>query len=134
MTDDQQIAAMAVQYTAAWCSQKPESVAAFFAETGSLKINEGSPAVGRTAIAASAQAFMTSFPDIVVTMDSLHVNGTSAIYHWTLTGTNTGPGGTGKSVHISGYEQWTLDANGNIAQSLGRFDDVEYARQIREGA
>jgi hypothetical protein len=33
----------AVKYTAAWCSQNAASVAAFFAEDGSLKINEGDP-------------------------------------------------------------------------------------------
>jgi hypothetical protein len=29
------------KYTAAWCSQNAASVAAFFAEGGSLKINDG---------------------------------------------------------------------------------------------
>lgn len=37
-------------YTAAWCSQSAATVAAFFSESGSLKINEGVPSVGRTAI------------------------------------------------------------------------------------
>ena len=76
---------------------------------------------------------LSSLPDMVVTMDSIRVDGRSAVYHWTLTGTNTGPGGTGKAVRISGYEEWTLAADGRIAQSLGHFDEVEYARQIREG-
>ena len=76
---------------------------------------------------------MSSFPDMVVTMDRLHVTGQGAIYHWTLTGTNTGPGGTGQTVRISGFEEWTLDVDGRIALSLGHFDEVEYARQIREG-
>ena len=134
MKEAQQVEAMAVQYTAAWCSQIPARVAAHYTETGSLKINGGSPAVGRAAITASAQAFMSALPDMVVTMDSVRVNGHSAVYHWTLTGTNTGAGGTGKRVHISGFEEWTLDADGRIAQSLGHFDEVEYARQIREGA
>lgn len=131
MTDDAQVKAMAAEYTAAWCSQVPASVAAHFAVDGSLRINSGAPAIGRTAIAASAQAFMTSFPDIVVTMDSLQVDGHSAVYHWTLTGTNTGPGGTGNAVRISGYEEWSLAADGSIARSLGHFDEAEYARQLR---
>ncbi len=134
MTETQKVEAMAVRYTAAWCSQKPDAVAAHYAATGSLKINEGSPAIGRAAITASAQAFMSSLPDMIVAMDSLRVVGRSAVYHWTLTGTNTGPSGTGKSVRISGFEEWILDSEGRIAQSLGHFDEVEYARQIREGA
>ena len=36
----------AKQYTAAWCSQDPASVAAFFSPAGSLKVNDGAPAVG----------------------------------------------------------------------------------------
>ena len=39
------------RYAKAWCSQNPESVAAFFAERGSISINNGPPAVGRVAIA-----------------------------------------------------------------------------------
>ena len=40
----------AARYTAAWCSQTAASVASFFGAKGSLKINEGAPAVGRAAI------------------------------------------------------------------------------------
>lgn len=133
MTDATPLAEMASAYTAAWCSQDPARVAAYFAENGSLTINGGTPAVGREAIAASARAFMTAFPDLVVTLDRLQVNGQSAVYHWTLTGTNTGPGGTGHAVRISGHEAWTIGDAGLIERSLGQFDAVEYARQIREG-
>jgi uncharacterized protein (TIGR02246 family) len=123
----------ATRYTAAWCSQDAASVASFFAENGSLTINEGPPAVGRAAITASAQSFMTAFPDLVVVMDSLKVDGEEARYHWTLTGTNTGPGGAGKAVRISGYEEWRFGPDGLIARSLGHFDAAEYARQVKEG-
>ena len=37
------------RYTAAWCSQNAASVAACFAESGSLTINDGAPAVSRAA-------------------------------------------------------------------------------------
>src|SRR5438045_2848359 len=94
----------AQRYAKAWCSQNPESVAAFFAERGSISINNGPPAVGRTAIAREAQAFMTIFPDMIVTFDRLEPRGDRTAFHWTLTGTNTGLGGRGKRVRISGYE------------------------------
>ena len=74
----------------------------------SLKINDAAPAVGRTAITAAAQDFMTAFPDMVVAMDRVGVEGDLVVYRWTLTGTNTGPGGTGKAVRLSGYEEWTI--------------------------
>jgi uncharacterized protein (TIGR02246 family) len=124
----------AARYTAAWCSQDPHQVAAFFAPHGSLTINGGTPASGREAIAAAAQAFMSAFPDLRVSMDGVSAHGEHAVYRWTLTGTNSGPGGTGQAVRISGYEEWTLGADGLIASSLGHFDAEDYQRQLRAGA
>ena len=121
------------RYAKAWCSQNPESVAAFFAERGSISINNGPPAVGCVAIAKEAQAFMTTFPDMVVTFDKLEPRGDRTEFHWTLTGTNTGPGGTGNRVRISGYELWKFGPDGLIAESKGHFDAAEYERQLRDG-
>src|SRR5213595_411418 len=121
-----ELSMFANRYAKAWCSQNPESVAAFFAEQSSLSINNGSPAVGRAAIAKEAQAFMTTFPDMVVTFDKFESKPNGTEFHWTLTGTNTGPGGTGKRVRISGYELWQIGDDGLIAESLGHFDSAEY--------
>lgn len=123
----------ATHYTAAWCSQDAASVAACFAETGSLQINHGVPAVGRTAITAAAQEFMTTFPDMIVVMDGLRQVGDRINWHWTMTGTNTGPDGTGKAVRFSGYEELMLDGDGLIQQALGHFDEAEYQRQLLHG-
>jgi uncharacterized protein (TIGR02246 family) len=120
----------ATRYTAAWCSQNATCVASFFAEKGSLTINDGAPSVGRAAITAAAEGFMTAFPDLVVKMDSVTQLGTDTRYHWTLTGNNTGPGGTGKFVRISGFEQWRFGPDGLIAESLGHFDATDYQRQL----
>ena len=121
------------RYAKAWCSQNPESVAAFFAENGSLSVNDVPPAVGRAAIAEEARGFMTTFPDMVVTMDKLVRDEDGTKFHWTLTGTNTGLGGTGKRVRISGYELWQLDDAGLIENSKGHFDSAEYDRQLKHG-
>ena len=126
MNDPAELTKFAKRYAEAWCSQNPESVAAFFAENGSLSVNDGPPAVGRAAIAKEAQAFMTTFPDMIVTMDKVVHDDEGTKFHWTLTGTNTGPGGTGKKVRISGYELWQIGDDGLIAESLGHFDAVEY--------
>ncbi len=115
---------LAVRYTAAWCSQDPAQVASFFTSNGSLRINDGPAAAGRDAIAAVAAGFMTAFPDLVVQFDSL---APGPIYHWTLTGTHAA---SGRQVRISGFEQWTLGADGRIEQSLGSFDAADYARQL----
>lgn len=121
---------LAAGYTAAWSSRDAARVASFYAADGSLEINEGEASVGREAIAAAAQEFMTAFPDMVVEMDSLLIGPESVEYHWTFTGTNTGPGGTGKAVEFSGYEEWTLGDDGLIAASKGHFDEAEYNRQL----
>src|SRR5438876_10520069 len=121
----------AKRYANAWCTQNPESVAAFFTERGSISINNGPPAVGRAAIAEEAQAFMTTSPDMIVTMDKVVHDEEGTKFHWTLMGTNTGPGGTGKCVRISGYELWKIDNDGLIEESKGHFDAVNYERQLR---
>ncbi len=104
MNDRAELHKFATRYAEAWCSQNPESVAAFHAENGSLSVNDGPPACGRAAIAEEAQGFMTTFPDMIVTMGKVSRDSDGTKFHWTLKGTNTGPGGTGKRVRISGYE------------------------------
>jgi lysophospholipase L1-like esterase/dienelactone hydrolase len=122
---------IATKYAAAWSSQNPLSVASFYTPKGSLKINDGTPAVGRPAITADAHAFMTALPDMKVQMDSMAIEGGRPVFRWTLTGTNTGPGGTGRAVKISGYEEWALGADGLIEESRGHFDAADYQRQLQ---
>ena len=120
------------RYTAAWCSQDPASVAAFFAPDGTLSVN-GIPAVGRDAITKVARGFMSAFPGMALSMGDVLTEGDLTVYHWTLDGTNAGPGGTGKRVRISGYEVWKFGADGLIAESQGHFDDADYQRQLKDG-
>jgi hypothetical protein len=122
----------ATRYAAAWSSQNPESLAAFYSEDGSLQVNAAAPAVGRAAVRATAEGFMTAFPDMVVRMESVMPIGANARFHWIWTGTNTGPGGTGKAVRMTGYEEWTFGADGFISRSLGHFDEAEYQRQLQQ--
>jgi hypothetical protein len=131
--DSTSLRRFASDYAAAWSSQQAIRVARFFEENGWLRINTGKPSVGRAAITATAQGFMTALPDMVVTMDSVRLSGGSAVFHWTLAGTNSGSGGTGKAVRISGYEEWTLGLDGLIAESRGHMDDAEYRRQLKVG-
>jgi predicted ester cyclase len=108
-------------------------VASFFAENGSLKVNDGPPAFGRVAIAEVARGFMCELPDMIVTMDDVTHTSDGTKFHWRLTGTNTGPGGTGKRLRISSYELWKIDEDGFIAESKGHFDSAEYERQLKLG-
>lgn len=124
---------LATRYSAAWSSQDPARLASFYADNGSLTVNAGTPSVGRAAIAATARSFMTAFPDMVVALDQVGQEGAHAIFRWTWTGTNTGPGGTGQSVRIKGYEQWTIGADHLIVESQGHYDEAEYQRQLHSG-
>ena len=123
----------AQRYTAAWCSHQPGQVAAFFSPNGSLRVNDSAPAVGHIAIAEVAQSFMSAFPDLHLTMDNLLIQEDHFVYHWTLEGTNNGPGGTGHLVRISGFEVWDFGTNGLIAESEGHFDEAAYKRQLQYG-
>jgi len=114
---------LAQRYTAAWCSQDAASLAAFYSQNGSLSINGGAPAMGRSAITEVARGFMTAFPDLRVLMDDLVVQGDGAVYHWTLIGTDTGLGGTGQRVRISGFEVWRIGVD-DSSQSRGATSTV----------
>lgn len=131
--DDSDLIKFATDYAAAWSGQDAESYALYFAKDGALKINDGEPAVGREAVAAVAQSFMTALPDMLVIMDSVDVVDGTPQFHWTLIATNSGPDGNGNRIHISGYEEWTFNEDGLILMSQGHMDSEEYQRQIEHG-
>lgn len=73
---------------------------------------------------------LPDLPDTVVRLDSLRVVDGTPRFHWTL----SGPGGTGSRIHVSGYEEWTMNEDGLIRRSRGHMDTEEYQRQLEEGA
>lgn len=83
---DADVTKCATRCAAAWSSQDPARFAALYAEGGSLVVNGGAPSVGRVAITATAQAYMTAFSDMRVTLDS------EAIRTGTPCFTDHGPG------------------------------------------
>jgi len=127
MSDLDEIREFAARYAKAWCSQDPEKVVAFYSKNALISVNDGAPAP----IAEVAQSFMRDFPDMIVTFDKLEERGDVTAFHWTLVGTNSGPGGTGNRVRISGYELWKIDNDGLIAESQGHFDAADYERQLK---
>lgn len=128
--DFMELGDFAERYAAAWSSQDPELLASFYSPEGSLTVNDGESAIGREAIAEKARGFMEGFPDMVVEMRAVQGGGESARFDWFWRGTNTGPGGTGRPVAITGYEEWTFDENDLILESRGHYDEAEYQRQV----
>ena len=128
--DQDRLRDFARSYTEAWCSHDPARVAGHFTPGGTIAINGGEP----TEIAEVARSFVSAFPDIQVFMDDVVFTDESVEFHWTFTGTNTGPGGTGKWVRISGFEEWTFGDDGLVTESKGDYDQAEYDRQLQHGA
>ena len=128
--DATELTEFATRYATAWSSQDPVAFGTFYAENGSLTVNDGEPSVGRDAVVETARAFMTGFPDMVVRLVELRPDGNRVVFHWHWTGTNTGPDGTGNAVDLRGYEEWTLGGDGLIVESLGHYDEAEYQRQL----
>ena len=128
--DQDRVRDFARSYTDAWCTHDPAQVAGHFAPGGTIAINGGTP----TEITEVVRSFMTAFPDIQVFMDDVVVKDDAIEFHWTFVGTNTGPGGTGNRVRISGFEEWTFGDDGLVAESQGHYDQAEYDRQLEHGA
>jgi predicted ester cyclase len=128
--DEARIRELARSYTDAWCSHDPTKVAAHFVPGGTIAINGGEP----TEVTEVARSFIDAFPDIQVFMDDVVLNDETVEYHWTFTGTNTGMGGTGKAVRITGFEEWTVGDGGLVVESRGSYDQDDYARQLEHGA
>jgi uncharacterized protein (TIGR02246 family) len=131
--DLEELNQFAARYAEAWSGGDPAAFAQLYAEDGSLTINDGQPSVGRGAVEQTARSFMTNFPDMVVELVELRIEAGRVAFHWHWTGTNTGPGGTGNSVDLFGYEEWALGDDGLILESLGHLDDAEYQRQLHLG-
>jgi hypothetical protein len=76
---------------------------------------------------------MTALPDMQVLMENLLVQDRGIEFHWTFTGTNTGPGGTGNRVRVGGFEEWTFGNDGLITESQGHSDQAENDRRLQHG-
>lgn len=124
---------MAQSYAAAWCSGDPAAVGSHYAESGWISINGGVPFSGRAGVTGMAAGFMEAFPGVELTMDDLQISGDQVVFSWTLKGANSGSGGTGQRVAISGFEIWRIDADCRVAESHGYFDNAAYAYQLQHG-
>jgi uncharacterized protein (TIGR02246 family) len=117
---------LAAAYTAAWNTGSPEAVAAFFSESGQIIINDGEPYIGPAGVAQMASGFFSDVPDLALTCDGLRVAGDHVVYLWTFKGTHAT---SKRKMHVTGWEEWDLDAGLKVLLSCGWFDAEDYARQ-----
>lgn len=123
---DESVKTISDAYTAAWNSGSADAVASFYAEDGGIVINRGSPWKGRAGVAQMAAGFFADVPDLALVCDGIRVAGDHVAYLWTFTGTH---GASGRSLRVSGWEEWDLDDAGKVKASRGWFDADDYARQ-----
>lgn len=129
--DLQKFEEMTAAYTSAWNSGDPAVVADHYAPGRGITINRGDNQFGREAMIAMAGSFMAAFPDLKLTRDFYRVAGDHAVYGWTLEGRHAE---TGNFVKASGWEEWELDDDCRITNSLGWFDAKDYEMQVSGGA
>ena len=89
------------------------------------------PVVASAGRGRSDRYTYSAFPDLVVRMDDVRKAGDNAIFVWTLEGTHSE---TGNFVKVGGWEEWLLSEDLLVRASLGRYDAVEYDRQVADGA
>ena len=118
---------LAEAYTAAWNTGSSHAVAQFFAEQGRIVINGGEPWTGRAGVQKMADGFFSEVPNLFLVCDCVRSAGDHVAYLWTFTGTHAG---TKNPLHIAGWEEWDIDADGKIIASRGWFDAADYARQV----
>lgn len=126
MSDAASLSRLAADYTAAWNSGSAAAVAGFYAEAGQIIINQGQPWTGRARVQDMAAGFFAAVPDLTLTCDDIRLAGSHALYVWTFTGHDAT---SGNPLTVKGWEDWTLDANHQIAASLGWYDAADYAAQ-----
>jgi len=120
--------AMTIAHTDAWNSGDPARVADHFAPDKGITINRGDNQFGREAMVVMAAGFMAEFPDLHLTRDFFRFGGDHGVHGWTLRGHLAQ---TKNAVAAAGWEEWDLDANGLITNSLGWFDALDYDRQVQ---
>jgi len=126
-TDPEKIRAIAAGYAAAWNSGRPDAVASFFAENGTIVINRGAPWTGLAKVAEMAAGFDGDLADMTVCCDALRIAGDHVASIRTFTGTQRG---SGKPLDVKGREEWDPDADGKAALSRGWYDSTDYGHQV----
>jgi uncharacterized protein (TIGR02246 family) len=126
--DPKKLAKLAEDYTAAWNSKSPDAVASFFAQTGGIIINNGTPWQNCEGVAAMASGFYADVPDLHLTCDAVRAAGSHVLYMWTFTGHDAT---TGNPLTIRGWEEWDVNDDLTVQASRGWFDSDDYARQVQ---
>lgn len=94
---------------------------------------QGADTTGTAALKASTEAFITAFPDMVMTFDAFMAEGDMVLIRWTLNGTQTGPffgiEPTGNTATWTGINIYRIEC-GLVAESWSEADGLSLRRQL----
>ncbi|SDD44572.1 ester cyclase [Rhodococcus tukisamuensis] len=89
---------------------------------------------GTADIAAYFEQVFAAVPDFDLEIESIAQSGGDVFVHWHLTGRHVGPlfgiAGTGRRIDFEGIEHFVI-ADGKVVTNTVRYDQMEFARQIK---
>lgn len=108
----------ALNYSKAWSSQIPDSMALFFATDAELIINNAPAIIGRDKIASKAKTYMDPFTHFDHRMDSLVIVANKVHFYWSCDVQKIAESGNVLTIQFSGNEIWTMNEEGLIQKSI----------------
>lgn len=117
-----------------WNKKEITKLEMVMTEDVSRRVNNIVVAHNRKEVAANIAVFMSGFPDLKITLSSLHISGSCAFYNWTFSGTNTGIFGefpaTGKKVKVNGMSKVIFNEEGKIVQEDVSYNELDLLQQL----
>jgi nuclear transport factor 2 (NTF2) superfamily protein len=120
---------IAEAHCAAWTSHDAEKIASRYATTPDFSINRGDPMTTRADIAEMAAGFISDFPDLVLSLDTVLAAEKHMVYAWSFQGHYRR---NGNFVRFNGWEEWELDDDLKVVTSRGWYDAKDYEQQISD--
>jgi len=113
----------------------PDAVAAFYIEDAvSRDMGRDMALMGRAAIRESMATYFESFPDIVMSISRVGVDGETAFLEWHATATHGGPyhglAATGRQGEVDGCNVLNFAADGRITSAISYWDVASLLRQM----
>ncbi|MGW0016863.1 ester cyclase [Rhodococcus sp. NPDC003382] len=89
---------------------------------------------GATEIGAYFDRVYSAVTDFAMEISAIAESGDDVLVHWRLSGRHTGTlfgvAGTGRHVELEGFDHFVL-AGGKVVTNTVRYDQMEFARQIK---
>ncbi len=119
---------------ACWNNKELDKLEMVMTENASRRVNNIIVAQNRKEIEANIAVFIAGFPDLFISISSLHLSNNYAFYNWTFTATNTGVFGefpaTGKKVKVNGMSRIIFNEEGKIIEEDVSYNELDFLQQL----